>query len=103
MRVNDIAKKFNVSDKEVLSLLKKGGFDVSNRRMALSPNELRFLEDQLKSSTEESSTELPKQVKPGIIPQDILLGDLASEINVPASEIIMYLLRQGIVCKKNQK
>lgn len=40
---------------------------------------------------------------PGVIAQEMLVGDFALAAQIPASEVILALLRQGIVRTKNQR
>ena len=51
-----------------------------------------------------SITAIPVVIPTGqkIIAKPTLLGDLADEMGLPASQLILFLLKQGIVCNRNQ-
>jgi len=43
-----------------------------------------------------------KNDKNAFVPRSMSVGQLADSVGQPASEIILYLLREGVVCNKNQ-
>lgn len=132
MRVYEVAKLFNVSNKELLELLSKHDFEVKSHMSVVPDDAFKVLEKELKkdelvvekkattaapekksvaASTEKEKAikEQPKKIKekeePAIkefVVEPMTVGQVAEEVNVPASEIILTLLRQGIVCAKNQ-
>lgn len=140
MRVYEFSKKFNIPSKQLLEMLKEGGFDVTTHMAVLDDKQVSYLEKKLTSegskkvvkevaakSLAVSKDETPKEktkspvskkfipkkkkkekieaVEPeesAIIIQDMSLGDLADKLDMFSSELILYLLRQGIVCSKNQ-
>lgn len=63
-----------------------------------------ILLDQDNIADDLSITQAPAIVPSGqkIVAKPTLLGDLADEIGVPASQLILFLLKQGVVCNRNQ-
>lgn len=151
VRVYEFAKKHNISNKDVLAALKKGGFEAQSHMSVLSDESLIFLEstfvsktlqpienkpqnkaiktdDVLKSqkavnskpdvvekavekATEKNVEALKQQDKEIAKEQKITepialypmtVGEFAEKISKPASEVIVYLLKQKIVANKNQ-
>ncbi len=144
MRVYEFAKLLNISNKELIELLTKEGFEVKSHMSALSEEAVNFLNKQMQARsdaekqlqvTKKSIIEptqmhvskqkvpiVPKQdshvqvvqpekiiVKPEIkeVPQEFIvepmsIGDAAQKMNKPVNELILILLKQGIVSAKNQ-
>jgi translation initiation factor IF-2 len=160
MRIYEFAKKINLSNKDILSLLAQNGFEFKSHMAALTPEALDFLNkkfnpesvSQVKAPVIEqpvekittkavqptmqqqpvqkpreagqpSSAPKPSVQKPEIRPHEatrsreviaeqprqmqvtiepMALGTLADLLSKPASELIIALLRQGVVCTKNQ-
>lgn len=57
--------------------------------------------------TDRPATEAHKEVEPGSLRQfeirALTVGQLADELGVPASEVIVYLMKQKIICNRNQQ
>lgn len=131
MRVYEFSKKYDKSNKELLDLLHEGGFDVGSHMSVLSDDAVQYLKAQLgldqkdrakakvvvKSVSDENvdvapeapeeivaSVATPVQVRSGVklALRAMTLGDLADAIGVPASSLILFLLKQGVVCNRNQ-
>lgn len=153
MRVYEFAKLLNVTNKELLSLLIKQGFDVKSHMTALSPEAIEFLNTKLKPSknieqqeqkiitqqppSKSAQAPTPKKIEipvesapkkeiidqkdqkissgveekkslemsaqaPEIILENMTVGQLAERLGKPASEVIIELLKQGVMCAKNQ-
>lgn len=132
MRVYEFSKLSGIANKDLLEHLRKHGFVVANHMALLAPDMQELLErDFLKkeenksasprpqegSSKQEAKTKQhpPKQkkmekvaiqdtqvVQPGIVIKPMTVGELADKAHRPVSEVILTLLRQGIVAAKNQ-
>jgi translation initiation factor IF-2 len=151
MRVYEFSKQHNIPNKELIDLLNKNGFTITNHMSLLSDAALLFLKNHFKkpevsspvssleknvekniveaplpsSSPSISEKKMPQSLsssspKPlsfsekrsGVIPQkpqeleiiaqSMALHEFAQKVNKPVSEIIIMLLKQGIVANKNQ-
>jgi translation initiation factor IF-2 len=140
MRVYEIAKMLNLSNKEILTLLIDEGFDVKSHMAALPDEAIAFLEKKLEKkkvkealisdhranqqvlepTVEVESRSQPKQgkiefqknesvlrqeetpVQNEFIVKAMTVGEFAEFAKKPLGEIILLLLKQGIICAKNQ-
>jgi translation initiation factor IF-2 len=119
MRVYEFSKKYNKLTKDILGALEEGGFDLNSHMAVLPDKAIKYLEkyfdlvggaqakpaeDPIKSAAIAKSLkkEIPAAVPKLIVAEPILLGDLAGIIGVPASTLIVFLLKQGVVCNINQ-
>jgi len=128
MRVYECAKKFNISNKKLIDLLAKKGYEVSTHMSALPEGALDEIEEffapeEKKKSAPKATAPIEKKVrqkkekKPkkiikkeeekSVESEDIFLSEmplstLAEKINKPASEVILFFLRQGHAYPKNQ-
>jgi len=146
VRVYEFAKKNNLSSKELIKILKKGGFDVSSHMAVLEQKALEYLnktmqkasspkpekKEQIKimpriqsrKKSKTISSKKPKvdlkQVRPTIknelqvpeksikaIKKDFVVtsmtpGDFAVAIGESVAQVILTLLKWGVVAPKNQ-
>ncbi|MGE0207030.1 MAG: translation initiation factor IF-2 [Candidatus Babeliales bacterium] len=142
MRVYEIAKLLNISNKDLIDILSKEGFEVKSHMSALPQEALDFIDKKFKKDEEipvkkvepqqapvQKKSEkkdmhqkiqekiiippTPKQeiapkesetiaVQEPFIVESMTIGQLAEKLNKPASDLILNLLKQGIVCPKNQ-
>lgn len=95
-----LKKQFNIEDGSALVakkdeptvIIKK----IEKDKLVQLDNDL--IEDDLSITAAPTIVPLGKK----IIAKPTLLGDLADEIGLPASQLILFLLKQGIVCNRNQ-
>lgn len=142
MRVYEIAKKFGVSNKDVLDFLLQHDIAVKSHMSALDSDAIGLLEasfSKIETTMHETKkntisempaavisepvsseftkiTPSPKKIESSasqesssskhfpefIMLQAMTLGDLADILHKPSSELILLLLRNNIVCAKNQ-
>jgi translation initiation factor IF-2 len=131
MRVYEVAKLFNISNKELLELLASHGFAVKSHMSIVADDAFKLLEKELKENAPELEKKAPemneksfaqpkqeitikepvKKVKEKegeppksqeFLVQPMTIGQIAEKIDKPSSELILALLRRGIVCAKNQ-
>lgn len=153
MRVYEFSKQVGVTNKEIIQMLKDGGFEIQNHMSVLNEDALSFLQKKLKNISDspknepmqsivetkkstpvkiepqkiEKSSErvdlkaekiepkasLPaKNIKPEIKPaveqnvvislKPMMLGELADRLNKQSTELILSLLKRGLVYNKNQ-
>lgn len=125
MRVYEFAKSMGVPNKKIIEVLTQEGHEVASHMSALSEKELDFLRGYFKKQRTQKPSAPPthktvkinkvsqpkpisapvpepiKEKKPFVI-EPMMLSDAAERLDKPASEVILTLLRQGIVCAKNQ-
>jgi len=132
MRVYEFSRHYQITNKDLLDVLEQGGFGVGNHMKQLNDEQIAYLikffklnhvsEDtaeksqnneesyRKKNDNSENKSVEPiidrlksiKDDKQGIVVCDMSLGDLAEKLSVPASELIILLLKEGVVCNKNQ-
>jgi len=121
MRVYEFAKKHNISSKKIIKQLQEGGFDVRSHMSILNDKALNFLvslqskvsksKDKAKKiikfkpkvSLSSKKEELIIEKKPqGIVAEPIGLADFAQKIGKPVNDLIITLLRWGLIVTKNQ-
>ncbi|HJM68597.1 MAG TPA: translation initiation factor IF-2 [Candidatus Babeliales bacterium] len=107
MRIYEFAKEHDLSSKDALGLLRREGFEVSNHMAQLSPSELECLQRAVARGDKKALA--PSNKKPAEKPSGALeiegsisLGRFAEKIKEPVSDLISFLLQQGIVCNINQ-
>lgn len=143
MRVYEIAKKFGVTNKDILDFLSQHDIVAKSHMSNLNEDAVRLIEASFSKKEitmheikKESASEIPAAISPVpkhdalnktglthkkneafatqevsfstkqspefIVLQAVTLGDLADILHKPASEVILMLLRNNIVCAKNQ-
>ncbi len=120
MRVYEYAKKIGSSSKEILKRLSDAGFDVANHMTVLTEEDVEFLNQtytnkekkarngvlsndsgQADALATEGGSAKEGQGAIEIILEPMTVADIASQLEVPATEIILLLLKWGIVAPKN--
>ena len=117
MRIYEFSKKYNIPNKELIHQLHEGGFDIQSHMTLLSAEALAFLEkkyDTKKSPEKEVKTvtkelsQAPTVEQPliakeaSLVLEPMSVGDFSKKTNQPISEVILALLRQGVIATKNQ-
>lgn len=129
MRVYEYAKENDSSSKEILKCLQDAGFDVANHMAFLSDDEIEFLNQSLTAKDKKqrnngavpvvqagtraiepagpevhvpgsASAPLPMSIQ--IVLEPMTVADLASALGKQANEVILLLLRWGVVAPKNR-
>lgn len=139
VRIYELSKKYNLSNKEILKLLQDNGFEISTH-MSVAPQEvIDFLEKKLSKAQKPKEVEKPKEemvkklestekvdkiekikivkeeakeekkIEPlkeikskEITLKPMTIGEFSAETQIPASDLILTLLRNKIVSTKNQ-
>jgi translation initiation factor IF-2 len=103
MLIIDFVKKFNVSMGSVLAALKGRGISKATPQYKLTDVLINFLKTKLRVSEEDKKT-VQKTIKDGakLENKDATVGDVADAIGCPASELIVALLKIGVLANKNQ-
>lgn len=124
MRVYEFAKKNNLSSKKIIEQLRKGGFEIQSHMSVLDDKALKFLTNlqtkQDKKPQKKNEVErIAKKQKRNSLPlteslsekkvdviiitgEPVNLTDFAQKIGKPVNELIITLLRWGIIVTKNQ-
>lgn len=132
MRIYEYSKKYNVSNKELLDILKEQGFDVLTHMSVLSDEAVAFLDkhyaaqsspeqpvqqkEPVASKIEEAPKKMQEQPMKGFASEASLkphveesfqlvpmtVGQFAQKIKKPVNDVMLTLLKQGVVSSKNQ-
>jgi len=118
MRIYEFAKKYNFSSKQIVTLLQKKGFVVKSHMEKLDDNAIFFLNETLlkpKKSIEKTKPiekagekklfkkkDIPEKEEEGFFLESLPLVDIAKKMGKSASEVIVTLLKWGIIATKNQ-
>jgi translation initiation factor IF-2 len=132
MRVYEVAKLLDISNKELINILENGGFTVKSHMSALTQEALDYIDSVFKKTPEKKEeaekkpvqeplvVKVPKKeklikevveeelkIEAPIVSQEFLItsmtvGQAAEKLKIPVSELILVLLKQGIVSSKNQ-
>ena len=132
MRVYEFSRHYQITNKDLLDVLEQGGFGVGNHMKQLNDEQIAYLikffklnhvlegtaeksqnnEESYRKKNDNSENKSVEPIidrlksikddKQGIVVCDMSLGDLAEKLSVPASELIILLLKEGVVCNKNQ-
>jgi translation initiation factor IF-2 len=124
-RIYEFSKKYGISSKELIKLLQEKGFSVANHMSTLSPEALAFLVHTFgqRASAATPPASAPAEAvptptrstpvrpapenavakeDPSIVLAPMSVAELSFKVGRPVSEIIISLLREGIVATKNQ-
>jgi len=101
MRIYEFSKKFDVAVKDIVELLKGRGIRRADAEFMLTESHILFLKKRLhvESSKEQAHAVL---VNVNIEDREMSLGDFAQQLGRPASEIIILLLKRGVVANINK-
>lgn len=101
MRIYEFSKKFDVAVKDIVELLKERGVRRSDAETMLTESHIAFLKKRFHIGSVKELVQTA-QVNVDIVDKEISLGALAQVLGRPASEIIVFLLRRGIVANINK-
>ena len=101
MHIYEFAKKFDVAIKDIVELLKERGVRRADAEFSLSESHISFLKKRLHLGVVKEVVATTR-VDVDIVDKETSLGDLAQQLKRPASEIIVFLLKRGIVANINK-
>ncbi len=101
MHIYEFAKKFDVAIKDIVELLKERGVRRADAEFSLSESHISFLKKRLHLGVVKEVVATTR-VDVDIVDKETSLGDLATQLGRPASEIIVFLLKRGIVANINK-
>lgn len=119
MRIYEIAKKFKITNKEVIEILDKAGIKNKKTLSALSDEEYKKFEETFKELKKGEIPPIPekektekketppsppeKEEKKVMLTGEETVGEIAKKLNIPSSEIIKQLMNMKVVANINQK
>jgi len=101
MRVYEFSKKFDVAVKDIVELLKGRGIRRTDAEFMLSDSHILFLKKRLHVGNSKEAVATAR-VEIDVLDRETSLGALAQTLGRPASEIIILLLKRGIVANINK-
>ena len=101
MRLLEFAQKFNVTPDDIITILQEKGVKAQSA-MFLSDALMDHLKEKLHIKLGEPLLErkIAQDVK--AVLEQLTVGDLADRLKCQASDVIIYLLKKGIVANKNK-
>lgn len=111
-RVYELAKEYNLTNKELIALLEEHGVRVKNGMSALDPDTVALIESELaKESTEETVSVLEDtagveaaDTSGGLqIVEGATVADLAASLKLQPSALIMRLMKLKVMANINQR
>lgn len=102
MYIYEFSKQFDVAVKDIVELLKERGVRRADAEFALSESHISFLKKRLHLGTVKETAPVIARVDIDIVDKETPLGDLAQRLGRPASELIVLLLKKGIVANINK-
>lgn len=101
MRIYEFSKKFDVAVKDIVELLKERGVRRADAEFMLTDSHISFLKKRFHIGSVKEVVQTT-HVNVDIEDKEVSLGDLAQQLGRPASEIIVLLLKRGIVANINK-
>ena len=101
MHIYEFSKKFDVAIKDIVELLKERGVRRADAEFALTESHITFLKKRLHLGVVKEPVATVR-VDVDIVDKEMSLGDLAQQLNRPASEVIVFLLKRGVVANINK-
>lgn len=101
MRIYEFSKKFDVAVKDIVELLKERGVRRADAEFVLTDSHISFLKKRFHIGAVKEPVQTA-HVNVDIEDKEVSLGDLAQRLGRPASEVIVLLLKRGIVANINK-
>ncbi len=101
MHIYEFSKKFDVAIKDIVELLKERGVRRADAEFSLTDSHITFLKKRLHIGVIKEPVATVR-VDVDIIDKEMSLGDIAQQLKRPASEVIVFLLKRGIVANINK-
>lgn len=101
MRIYEFSKKFDVAVKDIVELLKERGVRRADAEFMLTDSHISFLKKRFHVGAVKEAVQTA-HVNVDIEDKEMSLGDLAQRLGRPASEVIVLLLKRGVVANINK-
>src|ERR1700749_4780590 len=102
MQIHEFSKQFDVAIKDIIDLLKERGVRRADADFELSESHVSFLKKRFHIGSIQQEQVEPVRVNATIVEKETMLGQLADQLGRPASELIVLLLKRGIVANINK-
>lgn len=117
MNVSELARQLRINTAELLELLPQYGFDIGKKAIKIDDKTAqqvmkrwrfikRELEEKKRKELEEKKLkerELRKQMgQTVVLPSRLMVREFAERLSMPSSQIIMELMKNGILANQNQ-
>lgn len=107
VRVYEIAKQLNISNKELIDIINDLGLNVKNHMSALEEEDQKLIMDLFneknKPDNQEQTAQEEQEVKIIKIPAKITVKSLAEKLEKQSSEIVKILMKKGIMANINEE
>ncbi len=108
VRVYEIAKQLNISNKELIDIINDLGLNVRNHMSALEEEDQKLIMDLFNEKNkpdnqEQTVQEEEQEVKIIKIPAKITVKSLAEKLEKQSSEIVKILMKKGIMANINEE
>ena len=101
MRIYEFSKKFDVTVKDIVELLKERGVRRPDADFKLTEAHIAFLRKRFHLGADKEPVATVR-VDVDIVDKEVSLGDLAQQLGRPSSELIVFLLKRGVVANINK-
>ncbi|MGZ6251085.1 MAG: translation initiation factor IF-2 [Candidatus Chromulinivorax sp.] len=103
MQIHEFSKQFDIAIKDIIDLLKERGVRRADANFELSESHVSFLKKRLHLGAGIRQEQVEKiRVNTTVVAKETMLGALADQLGRPASELIVLLLKRGIVANINK-
>jgi len=101
MRIYEFSKKFDVTIKDIVELLKERGVRRPDADFKLGDAHITFLRKRFHLGIAKEVVATVR-VDVDILDKEVSLGDLAQQLGRPPSELIVFFLKRGVVANINK-
>lgn len=117
MNVSDLARQLRVHPQKLLQILPEFGFDIGARAVKIDDRvaqqiqrdwrRIKFVLEDRERKEKEKQKQLEKEMRQSsgatvVIPQKITVRELADKLTMPATKLIMELMKNGILATQNE-
>jgi len=102
-RVYELARKLGISSKEMIEELKKYGVDIKTHMSTLDPETVELVIAEFEDQRAQGKEKEEEQAEPISVQPGISVGELADLIGADPADVIMELMKHGVMANVNQK
>lgn len=107
IRVYEMAKKLNISNKDLINACNDLGLNIKNHMSVIEDKDVQVIEELYQKkdtpNNEGSKNDKIEEVKIIKIPKNVTVKQLADKLEKPSSEIVKLLMKNGIMATINQE
>ena len=108
-RIYELAKQLNLTNKELMEKLKEFGIEINSHMSAINDDDVEIILEYYQSDNSKninSFNSVPSQNEEDIkiiyIDNNITVKDFSEKLRLNATELVKYLMKQGIMASINQ-